>query len=569
MAAHPHNLLSRLFQFAATVVGCTAVLACGGDKISGPVPVASVGVVIASPSVVVGTSTQATATIRDSDGGVLNGRSIAWSSSDTEVASVSAAGVVTAHGSGTAQIRATSEGKEGSATVSVTPVPIAAITVVIADPSMQVGGTRQASAVAKDASGNVLTGRPIVWATDNAEVATVSTQGLVTGLKAGTATITATSEGKSGGQTVTVSAVVPQVRQRSLAMGSYHACGIGVDGNTYCWGFGYNGQLGRRIPNSDAARPITGDHKFSALSAAVNTTYAVKADGGLYCWGGIPCDPTAGNTIDEFNGPAVPDAKRMETSRAIEVIGQGSPVGGGYEPMCAVGMGNVAYCWGRNGNGQLGLGFTSSDTVLVPDRPVVGSHAFADIAAGLGHTCALTITGSAYCWGAGTYGALGDGSGTNSSEPRAVAGNPVFKMIGVGAFFACGLTSDGKVYCWGGNDLSQLGTTTGNCLSGSFPCSATPVAVTGGYVFESLAVGNNRACGVTAAGDVYCWGSGFGPTPTRFRSVLAGEPGGVPFKIVALGFRDICAISTSGDAWCRYSGAEPVPVPGGVKFRTP
>jgi alpha-tubulin suppressor-like RCC1 family protein len=272
----------------------------------------------------------------------------------------------------------------------------------------------------------------------------------------------------------------------------------------------------------------------------------------------------------------------MSTTRAIEVLGKGLPVGGGYEPMCAVGVGSVAYCWGKNESGQLGIGSSSSETVLAPDRPVVGNHAFADVAGGVDHACAITITGSAYCWGVGMYGALGDGTGTNSPEPRPVAGNQSFKAIGVGGSFACGLSIGGQVYCWGDNQRSQLGTTTGNCLSYSVPCSATPVPLSGGYGFESIAVGFQQACGITSAGDIYCWGSGFGPTPTRFRSIPADEPGGVRFSIVDIGGNHTCAVSVTGDAWCRGGNHlyqlgngnneptdETVMVIGGIKFRTP
>jgi alpha-tubulin suppressor-like RCC1 family protein len=251
--------------------------------------------------------------------------------------------------------------------------------------------------------------------------------------------------------------------------------------------------------------------------------------------------------------------------------------------MCAIGEGRVSYCWGKNTNGELGIGVTSNETVLVPDPPVVGNHAFENIAAGGNHACALTTAGKAYCWGVGTYGAIGDGTGSSSADPRAVAENHIFKMIGVGDSFACGLTAEGAAYCWGYNGNSQLGTITGECLGNTVPCSATPVAVSGGYVFESFAVRFNRACGVTVGGDIYCWGLGFGSTPTRFRSVIAAEPGGVRFSIVDIGGNHICAVSASGDAWCRGSNnlgqlgngtygdpiQEPTLVTGGIRFRTP
>jgi len=75
--------------------------------------------------------------------------------------------------------------------------------------SVGVGGTQQFSATLKDASGNTLTGRTVTWASSALNVATVSVNGLVTALVAGTTTITATSAGQSGTATVTVTALPP------------------------------------------------------------------------------------------------------------------------------------------------------------------------------------------------------------------------------------------------------------------------------------------------------------------------------------------------------------------------
>ncbi len=86
-----------------------------------PAPVATVAVSLGASSVVASGTTQATAVEKDASGNVLTGRSVAWSSSNTSAATVSATtGLVTAVAAGTASITATSEGKTGSATVTVT-----------------------------------------------------------------------------------------------------------------------------------------------------------------------------------------------------------------------------------------------------------------------------------------------------------------------------------------------------------------------------------------------------------------------------------------------------------------
>ena len=187
-----------------------------GDKrdaatvtVSCPAPVASVTVSPASPSVLIGQTVQLTATPRDANGNPLAGRTITWSSDNTTVATVSTSGLVTAKVAGSATITATSEGQSGSASVTVTTVPVASVTVSPASASVPVGQTVQLTATPRDANGNPLTGRAISWSSNNTTVATVSTSGLVTAKVAGSATITATSEGKSGASSITVTAPNP------------------------------------------------------------------------------------------------------------------------------------------------------------------------------------------------------------------------------------------------------------------------------------------------------------------------------------------------------------------------
>jgi uncharacterized protein YjdB len=168
------------------------------------VPVASVTVTLNAPSLAVGQVTQANATARDANNNALTGRAIAWSSSNTAVATVDSTGRVTAVAVGSANIVATSEGKSGQATATVNQVPVASVTVSPSSASMNVGQTAQLTATTRDANNTVLTGRSVAWSSSNASIATVSASGLVTGVSAGSATILASSEGKTGSATIAV-----------------------------------------------------------------------------------------------------------------------------------------------------------------------------------------------------------------------------------------------------------------------------------------------------------------------------------------------------------------------------
>src|SRR2546425_7002360 len=169
-----------------------------------PVRVAWVSVGPASASVSVNQTAQLTATPKDASGNLLTGRTISWVSSNSGVATVNGSGLVTGVTVGPATITATSEGQSGTSSITVTAVPVAAVAVSTASTSVQQGATVQLTATPKDASGTPLPGRTVSWVSSNTGVATVNGSGLVAGVTAGSATITATSEGKNGSATVIV-----------------------------------------------------------------------------------------------------------------------------------------------------------------------------------------------------------------------------------------------------------------------------------------------------------------------------------------------------------------------------
>ena len=194
------------------------------------VPVASVTVSPASAGLFVGQTVQLTPTPKDSAGNPLTGRSVAWSSGNTTVATVGTSGLVTARAAGSSTITATSGGQSGTASLTVTVVPVASVTVSPALASVAVGSTLQLNATAKDSAGNPLNGRTITWTTSNGAAAAVSASGLVTGVTVGSAAISATSGGKSGTAGITVTAAPPPGSCVSVC--HYVDVASGNDGNT-------------------------------------------------------------------------------------------------------------------------------------------------------------------------------------------------------------------------------------------------------------------------------------------------------------------------------------------------
>ena len=213
--------ISASGSIMADAVGQTTITALAAGGRSGqatltviPVPVASVTVSPAATTLGVGSTQQLTATMKDANGNVLTGRTVAWSTSDATKATVSQAGLVSAVALGNATITATSGGTSGTATITVAAVPVASVAVAPAATSLTVGGTATITATALDASGNALVGKTFSWTTSDQNIVSGTGVGGVltaTGVGVGTATVTATSEGKSASSVVIVTAAATSV----------------------------------------------------------------------------------------------------------------------------------------------------------------------------------------------------------------------------------------------------------------------------------------------------------------------------------------------------------------------
>ena len=182
----------------------------------------------------------------------------------------------------------------------------------------------------------------------------------------------------------------------------------------------------------------------------------------------------------------------------IAAPGQFTSISAGYNHGCALGGDDSAYCWGRGASGQLGNAAT--DDTWTPVRALGPPGGFAAIAAGYITSCGIQDdTAAAYCWGNGGAGQLGNGTLTNRNVPTLVSGGYAFSGISIGYDSACGVTTDDTGYCWGTNDRGQLG-------DGTFTDDSVPSAVVDvtGSTFTNRTttngLGNNTIFGVYTTG---------------------------------------------------------------------
>lgn len=180
----------------------------------------------------------------------------------------------------------------------------------------------------------------------------------------------------------------------------------------------------------------------------------------------------------------------------------------------------------------------------------------ASVASGGHHNCGPISGGAAYCWGWNYWGGLGDGTDKSSRlAPVPVVGGLTFASLAPGAYHTCGLTPAGDAYCWGHNVSGELG-------DGTRTDRLTPVPVSGGLTFAALDAASDETCGLTPSGAAYCWGRDGTTTPTAV-------PGGLTFVALAVG-DGLCGLTPAGAAYCAIGNiyTQPIAVSGGLTFTT-
>jgi len=243
-----------------------------------------------------------------------------------------------------------------------------------------------------------------------------------------------------------------------ISVGLWHSCVVTTSGGVKCWGAGENGRLGdgaetvRRTP-VDVVGLQSG---VAAVAAGGAHTCALLHTGAVKCWGANNLGALGdGTTVHERLAP-------------VDVVGLSAgavAITAGDSHTCALMLDGSIRCWGYNGNGQLGDGTTSQRNTPVTVQ--ANGKAFIAVAAGLGHTCALTEQHQVQCWGANGSGKLGDGSMIDHYTPASVMGiTGDISAIGVGYPVSCARLPGGALKCWGANAYGTVGdgTTTNRLL---------------------------------------------------------------------------------------------------------
>lgn len=460
------------------------------------------------------------------------------------------------------------------------PTPGASVARIVVLPSwasIDPGDTSRFVALPFDWEGRRVFGVTVTWSSSDEAIATVDSEGLLTAVRAGDATILAAVAHRVG--TATVHVFTP-VRA------------VSVSPDSTSLAFGETLQLTAAAFDS-AGGPIT--DRAPAWSVLDTTIARVNSAGVLT---GIEAGQAeivarVGNAADT----AIVKIRPLGVLEAV-AISENSTCGLTAQGRC--------YCWGANRFGELGIGSPGDDSRI--PRPVAGGLIFRSIVGTANRTyCALTDAGEAYCWGsfapsmgAAAIAACGGGSSLCTPTPSWVAKGLTFESIAMGYTFVCGITAEAEAYCWGGSggphpqrvpgDTEWTVLTAsdrGVCgldRNGAAYCwgppwqGDAPRKVTGDLTFRTIDTGlisgsARKSCGITGQDALYCWGGDLVPEP------LHPE---VRWQHISLGVSHACGIATDGTALCwgddtcgqlgngtfRGSSDVPVAVVGGHPFVT-
>jgi alpha-tubulin suppressor-like RCC1 family protein len=283
----------------------------------------------------------------------------------------------------------------------------------------------------------------------------------------------------------------------SVTVGDNHACATRKDGGLWCWGFNGYGQLGIGT-TTDSPRPqqvtTPAADGWASVSAGVDHTCALRTDGTLWCWGRGDLGAVGnGSTTDQ-------DLPQQVTTPAAD--GWTSVTANGPNS-CATRADSSLWCWGFNLTGELGIGSTTNQ-----DRPQQVTTPAADgwtsVISGAS-TCATRSDSSLWCWGWNGNGQLGIGSTTDQHLPQQVTipAATGWTTVSAGSQHVCA-TRTHALWCWGDNQFGELG--IGITTELHVPQRVTWPTAAG---WTLITAGDHHTCATRTGHALYCWGDNF------------------------------------------------------------
>jgi alpha-tubulin suppressor-like RCC1 family protein len=245
----------------------------------------------------------------------------------------------------------------------------------------------------------------------------------------------------------------------SIAASARVTCGVTATSTAYCWGSNTFGELGIGRTGTWESIPVALAGTWTQLDPGDGWhACGISSDGEVRCWGKNQQGQLGRGTGGEYGDASSTPAPVQSAETFVTVAS-------GYEFSCGLTNTGAVYCWGVDDNGVLGVEVGPDQCYYnqcskQPMRVELGFSA-THLVAGHNHVCVLDSSGAAHCWGHNFSGELGRGTTEYSSHiPQEVSGGLTFVQLAAGRSVTCGVTSLGELYCWGAGSFGQMGNNT-------------------------------------------------------------------------------------------------------------
>ena len=389
------------------------------------------------------------------------------------------------------------------------------------------------------------------------------------------------------------SADAAPVEWKAVAAGNSHTCALNGAGVAYCWGDNSFGQLGSVTgtlpasgngtpPTPGAAAPtaVTGpaaNERFTLIAAGDNHSCALTVRHTVLCWGSNVSGQLGNGTVPAGDPKFTSTPAVVGGALAGQVV---TNIAAGGSTTCALTAKGLAYCWGDNSQGEIGIGSAGNPVptpTAVNATGALAGKSLVRITVGGQHVCAVATDQTGFCWGGNANGEVGAGGihepGQGGQylvpvpiDPTFVAQSKVqFTAIAASTASTCAIgevpgASGNAVYCWGKyikavpNGSDGTVAFSPRIINGTVPPGIDTAGALAGRTALAISAGGSTVCVLDEVGSAVCWGDGAvgqlgdgssgNPVPSPPHAVKVSRPyAGIGLKGISVGVNHVCAVN--------------------------
>ena len=233
---------------------------------------------------------------------------------------------------------------------------------------------------------------------------------------------------------------------RTISAGDWHACGLALNGDAYCWGYNEDGRCGIGSTKSPLTKPtkVAGGFKWKQISAGYFYSCGVREDGAAFCFGKNNYGRLGDGQVVGNTSSPVQVGKDKDW---VEMLAGG-------DHTCGRKKDRTVWCFGSNNEGQLAR---PPEKLLFSTKPIKVPGTYKFLTSNSKYACGIKPSGEGMCWGSNVWGQLGLNKKVNQTYvPSKIASPGTWRQLAAGQFVTCGIKSDNTGHCWGAGYLAPI-----------------------------------------------------------------------------------------------------------------